>query len=73
MSEMWERGEHPAQAEVHDRSYSDAAIDGRTDVEVVYEVTVYVPEDQPIPEEDVMMAAIAQRFPEASAVRVERM
>lgn len=71
MSEIWEHGQHPAQAEVHDPVYSDAAIDGRPDLEVVYEVTVYVPEDQPIPEEDAMMAAIAQRFPEATAVKVE--
>lgn len=73
MSEMWERGEHPAQAEVYEPIYDNSVIDGRPDVEVVYEVTAFVPEDQPIPEEDAMMAAIAQRFPEATAVRVERM
>lgn len=41
-------------------------------VEVVYEVTVHVPEDEPIPEEHILQQAIIKRFPECTYVEVQR-
>lgn len=41
-------------------------------VEVVYEVTVHVPEDSPIPEEHIIQQAIIKRFPECTYVEVQR-
>lgn len=41
-------------------------------VEVVYEVTVHVSEDDPIPEEHILQQAILKRFPECTYVEVQR-
>lgn len=41
-------------------------------VEVVYEVTVKVGEDDLIPEEHIMAQAIVDRFPELMEIQVQR-
>lgn len=47
-------------------------IDSGKLVEVVYEVTIKVSEDDPIPEEHIMAQAIVDRFPETMEIQVQR-